>query len=125
MIFQSTTRMASPTISKAESQLPHPLHIPNSSCRIEPASSEVKARPQRIVNIASCGSPEPLSPAKSNVLEKIGPRSNPDASEKGPVGNMGARGEDDVENATEKLSFDLDELPIELISLADRLVGIF
>jgi hypothetical protein len=63
--------------------------------------------------------------AKGNMAENVKPLSQPDVFDKGLDEDEGTQGKEETENTTEKLSSDFDELPIELISLADRLVQNF
>jgi hypothetical protein len=82
-------------------------------------------RPQGASTILNCSSPELLSTARGNMVENIKPHSQPDVFEKVFDEDEGTQEKEKIENTTEKVLSDFDELPIELISLADRLVENF
>jgi len=117
MAFKLPDFMAS-TESKRDSQRPRPLHVSKSFSKLEPASPDRSTRVQRASTIQNGVNTEGAMSDKLHQAQRS-PRRRTDAFEKSSEDeeDQGQTGE-----VSEKLPADFDELPIELISLTDRLV---
>jgi hypothetical protein len=107
--------MASSGARKVDSQR-RPLHTSKSFSRIEPTTPSSATRTQRASTIQGGALPEIDSTGRDDVEER---RSRSDIFEKSSDDDEEV---EQTEPATGKLSADFDELPIELISLADTYV---
>lgn len=118
------TSMSSSSSTKVEGQRPRGLHNSKSFTRAEPASPSSRTRPGRATTISS--GPLEYQEETKRPLQDLKPRSQSAAFAK-LVGDVGNNEEDAViheepEDVEERLPSDLVELPIELVSLTDRLV---
>jgi len=110
--------MAPTGSKKSDSQRPRPLHASKSFSKLEPSSPDRSTRIQRASTIQNGVNPPGAMSDMSNQEQNV--RRQPDAFEKS------SEDEEDHEQAgeaSEKLPADFDELPIELVSLTDRLVS--
>lgn len=114
MLLKLPDFMASNNSKKSESQRPHPLKVARSfSSKVEPTSPATANRGQRASTIQNG-----VMADKTKSDNTIGPKKatrRTDVFEKSPDGEAGDGG-------SGKLPADFDQLPIELISLTDRLV---
>jgi hypothetical protein len=113
MLLKLPDFMASPNGRKNESQRPRPIHVSKSFSKLEPASPDRTSRSSRASTIQNGVIPAAIMSDKTNM------RNENKTKEKSPQED-GASGTGD--EVTGKLPADFDELPIELVSLSDRLV---
>ena len=111
--------MASSNGRKNESQRPRPIHVSKSFSRLPPTSPDSSTRSTRANTIQNGVISEGVMSDKTNTREGKKPKVQPETFEKSPQED----GEPDAaDQVVGKLSADFDELPIELVSLADRCV---
>ena len=121
MLLKLPDFMASSNGRKNESQRPRPIHVSKSFSKLEPVSPDRTSRSTRASTIQNGVTPEDIMSDKTNLKDGNKTKVQANPFEKSPQedGSSGAGGE-----VTGKLSTDFDELPIELVSLTDRLVSI-
>jgi hypothetical protein len=118
MLFKLPEFMASSNGRKSDAHRPRPLQASKSWSRIEPESPSRSTRSTRASIVQNGAVPE-VSSNKAIRKDKMS-KAKSDVFEKGADEDV--RGA--VDEATGKLPADFDELPIELVSLTDRSVGL-
>jgi hypothetical protein len=105
---------------KSDASRPRPLQLSKSFSKLEPSSPDRLSRPSRANTIQNGAIPAVPMTDKTNEGENKRPGAQPNISEK----NEDEGGHEATTEGSGKLSADFDELPIELVSLADRFVGL-
>lgn len=109
--------MTSPN-QKIDPPRPRPLHVSKSFSRIEPSPISPSRTRSKTFQNGSAPIANESKPTRGNVKVVRG-LSDVFESGLGPYGSE----DEDMPNPSGKLPPDFDELPIELVSIADRLVA--
>ncbi|RDL32123.1 VPS9 protein [Venustampulla echinocandica] len=110
MMFALPDFMASSNVRTSDS--PHPLQSSQSFSKLEPRSHDCSPRTQRANTIQNGVTPEPAAPYQANSRNRMA----------GTPEDQVDRGPDIQVQVGDKLPADFDELPIELVSLADSFI---